>query len=97
MDKINHINYCTNEQEVYCCLRNRVVRLDDNHKADFCSGCKMLNGYADGAGVECLWEDMREVGNPHHVTDPYKEWASNQNRKVTSLSSWGNALFVETL
>lgn len=95
MQKTNHINYSTDQQEVYCCLRNRVVQLTEEHKQDFCGGCKMFNGFADGEGVECLWEDIRNVSNPHIVIDPYKEWSSNQSRKVGTPPSWGNGVFME--
>ncbi|GIP35415.1 hypothetical protein [Paenibacillus sp. J2TS4] len=84
MPQINHIHYATDKGEVYCCLRNRVVRLDEDHRSRFCSSCKMYNGDAGGRGVECLWDDLRDVSDPHLVTDPHKEWAANQKRKDSS-------------
>lgn len=95
MQKINHVNYSTDQDEVYCCLRNRVVKLNEEHKQEFCAGCKMFKGFADGEGVECLWDDLRDVDNPHIVIDPYKEWTSNQNRKVGTPPSWNNGVFLE--
>ncbi|MVP01984.1 hypothetical protein [Paenibacillus lutrae] len=82
MTLIHHINYQNADNEVYCCLRNKVVRLDDYQKNTFCGGCKMFAGFAGGKGVECEWDDMREVSNPLIVRDPVKELFSNQVRKL---------------
>ncbi|MFB7816230.1 hypothetical protein ACFC0X_18900 [Paenibacillus chitinolyticus] len=82
MTPIHHINYRNEHNEVYCCLRNKVVELDDRQKNDFCSGCQMFAGFAGGKGVECEWEDMRDVPNPMRVFDPMKEFMSNQIRKI---------------
>ncbi|WJH37066.1 hypothetical protein N6H14_16150 [Paenibacillus sp. CC-CFT747] len=81
---INHVNIANEDNQVYCCLRNRVVTLDPEHKAHFCSGCKMFKGEAGGAGVECLWEDQRQVAEPYQVSNPYEEWMENQARKIRS-------------
>lgn len=87
---INHINVADAEGKVYCCLRNRIVCLDEEHKNKFCSGCKMYNGNAGGGGVECIWDDIREAdANQVIVTDPAREWASNQMRRVqTLMTEW---------
>lgn len=83
MPLINHLNLSDSNSRVYCCLRNRVVLLDDAHKETYCALCGMFNGDAGGGGVECLWDDMRETeGSTVVVEDPYREWASNQVRKV---------------
>ncbi|WP_213527682.1 hypothetical protein [Paenibacillus sp. J31TS4] len=95
MKKTNHINYAASGQEVYCCLRNRVVRLDASHTTNYCLGCKMYNGNAGGKGVECLWEDMRDVSNPYRVSDPHAEWASNQKRSVVHLHEDG-MMYLQT-
>lgn len=89
MKKTNHINYATSEQEVYCCLRNRVVQLDASHTTKYCQGCKMYGGNADGEGVECIWEDVRDVPNPYVVTDPHAEWISTQKRSVATPHDYG--------
>lgn len=82
MTTINHINIANEEKDIYCCLRNKVVRADAEHQATFCSGCKMFAGTAEDRGIECRWDDQRAVSNPHLVEDPYQEWMSNQSRKV---------------
>jgi hypothetical protein len=46
----------------------------------------MFGGLAGGQGVECLWEDARDLGNPYVVTDPYAECRQNQRRKIDAGS-----------
>ncbi len=29
MALITHVNVCNTENEIYCCLRNKIVKLDD--------------------------------------------------------------------
>jgi hypothetical protein len=82
MTMIHHLNVVDPEGQIYCCLRNRVVPLNEYHKAKFCSGCKMFNSDLQGQGVECVWDDQRMVENPHVVLNPHKEWKSNQTRKI---------------
>lgn len=83
---VNHINVADVKGQVYCCLRNRIVVYDEEHRTRYCNGCKMYNGNAGGAGVECLWDDIRETEDGQMVvTDPVQEWTSNQKRRVQSL------------
>lgn len=99
---INHINLPDTMGQVYCCLRNRVVRYDAGHRARFCGNCKMFNGTAGGCGVECLWDDSRaeaavsksgETGAAEYacvvVTDPVAEWAAHQKKRVQQfIAEW---------
>lgn len=87
---INHINVPDANGQIYCCLRNRIVRFGQDHMDQYCSGCRMFGGDAGGSGVECHWDDIRETEADHVVvTDPVKEWASNQKKRVRSLmSAW---------
>jgi hypothetical protein len=82
MPIITHYNYEDQNNEIYCCLRNRIVELNQLQTEQFCKGCKMHVGDAGGKGVACAWKDIREVSNPHIVTHPYTEFASNQIRQV---------------
>lgn len=41
---INHVNYANEIGNVYCCLRNKVVELNQFQIDNFCSGCKMFKG-----------------------------------------------------
>jgi len=82
MALITHINVRSADNEIYCCLRNKVVKLDGQQQEQFCSGCKMFAGDAGGRGVACVWEDVRDIGNPHIVFNPLEEFASNQLRQV---------------
>lgn len=86
MPLINHMNLANEDNEVYCCLRNRVVTADREHKNTFCLGCQMYQGDLDGQGIQCSWEDDRKLVNPCTITDPYQEWMANQKRK-TQLSA----------
>jgi hypothetical protein len=87
MEIINHINYTDQNDHIYCCLRNRVVKLNQQQQEQFCQGCKMFAGTADGRGVECAWEDVRSISNPHIVADPAREFISNQRRYVSPVDS----------
>ena len=82
MSLITHLNLKNSKNEVYCCLRNKIVELNADQKEQFCSGCKMYAGDVGGKGVACIWEDVRDVANPHKVTNPLSEFASNQLRQV---------------
>lgn len=83
---INHINLPDAKGQVYCCLRNRVVRYDSVHQSMFCNGCKMFNGTAGGFGVECVWDDNRTAADARLVvTDPVQEWFCNQKKRVQSF------------
>jgi hypothetical protein len=94
---INHINLPDAGGQVYCCLRNRVISYDLSHQNNYCSNCKMFNGTAAGCGVECLWDDNR-VSNGSHVfvTDPVREWACNQEKRVQALIAEWVPVEVET-
>lgn len=87
---MNHINLPDAMGQVYCCLRNRVVRYDEGHQSRYCSGCKMFNGTAAGCGVECLWDDNRYKNTDHViVTDPVGEWTNNQKKRVQAfIAKW---------
>ncbi|WP_179232965.1 hypothetical protein [Paenibacillus rigui] len=82
MGAITHVNYSDPDGQIYCCLRNKVVKLDEEQQTRFCQGCKMFGGNAEGKGVECVWEDMRSVSDPYVVTDPILEFIKNQTRIV---------------
>lgn len=82
MRQIRHINIADESNRVYCCLRNKVVKLDEEQKNGFCGKCRMYAGDAGGQGVECVWEDMRPVGNPHVVRNPAAELHSNQIKPI---------------
>lgn len=86
MPIMNHVNIPDKEGHIYCCLRNRVVNLNSKQQKHYCSSCKMYNGNANGTGVECLWDDMREAsGTEIIVTKPNEEYANNQKRKVKTV------------
>ncbi|MEC0232437.1 hypothetical protein [Paenibacillus alba] len=95
MALITHVNVCNADNEIYCCLRNKIVKLDVQQKEQFCQGCKMYAGEADGyaRGVTCVWEDVRVVSNPHVAVDPIEEFTHNQIREVPPESP---ALFLYT-
>jgi hypothetical protein len=82
MQLTNHINYMDSDGHIYCCLRNKLVKLDQQQEERFCHGCKMFAGFVSGGGVECAWEDLRRVNNPHIIVDPVQEFISNQRRIV---------------
>ncbi|MFP4974254.1 hypothetical protein ACE6ED_02530 [Paenibacillus sp. CN-4] len=80
MPWIHHINYKTENNQVYCCMRNKIVTLTEDQLAGFCVGCKMFGGTALGQGVECFWNDSEDVPNPHHVHEPEREFRRLQTR-----------------
>jgi hypothetical protein len=82
MRTVTHFNYKDQNGQIYCCLRNKVVELNQQQLQQFCQGCKMFGGTGDGSGVTCTWDDLRNVSDPHHVHDPHKEFLSNQTRVI---------------
>ncbi|MEK8132194.1 hypothetical protein WMW72_30275 [Paenibacillus filicis] len=82
MQPVHHRNLKDESGRIYCCLRNKVVKLDDRQEHEFCRGCSMFAGDAEGQGVDCVWEDLRPVASPYVVRDPAKEWLSNQTRHI---------------
>ncbi|NEW09228.1 hypothetical protein GK047_24960 [Paenibacillus sp. SYP-B3998] len=95
MALITHVNVCNADHEIYCCLRNKIVKLDGQQKEQFCSGCKMFAGSMEGheQSMMCIWEDLRVVSNPHYALDPLEEFIHNQIRQVPPE---GPALFLYT-
>lgn len=91
MTHINHINLANTTGNVYCCLRNKIVRLNESQIADYCSGCKMNRGAESGKSVQCHWNDVRDVTDPYIVVDPQLEFISMQNRKLMIELPWGRA------
>ncbi|MFD0679181.1 MULTISPECIES: hypothetical protein [unclassified Paenibacillus] len=85
MNLVTHNNYKNQDGHIYCCLRNKVVELNKQQEEQFCQGCKMFGGMiAGGQGVTCVWEDLRNVNQPHVVYDPIHEFNKNQKRYITS-------------
>jgi hypothetical protein len=70
---VNHINIMNDENEVYCRLRKKVVELDEIQQRDYCGSCHMFRGSAQGRGVECEWEDVRDIPDPYMITRPHVE------------------------
>ncbi|WP_438431677.1 hypothetical protein [Gorillibacterium sp. sgz500922] len=83
MTMVNHYNKTNEDREIYCCLRNKVVKADADHLAQYCNGCKMFSAVHPDGGVECVWEDIRTDRSRVVVADPYSEWMENQRRDVT--------------
>lgn len=90
MAPVKHINVPDKSGQVYCCLRNRIVRLDDEQWRRFCDGCGMYAGRAGGQGVACVWEDARLLPDPYVVTDPEAELRSNQRKQVAARPASGD-------
>lgn len=82
MRSVKHINLSDPDGRIYCCLRNKIVKLDEVQKEQFCQSCRMYAGNAGGRGVECAWEDMRSVKDPYIVTSPDAEFNSNQQKRI---------------
>lgn len=81
MALITHMNLTNEDGNVYCCLRNKIVLLNDLQVLNYCSSCTMNKGLQRGKSVNCIWDDLRDVKNPHIVFDPNLEYKSMQQRK----------------
>lgn len=81
MPRIPHHNLANTDDQVYCCLRNKVVKLDERQKQDFCGKCPMFGGWL-ASGVICEWKDARQLTDPYTVADPMQEFKDNQKRQV---------------
>jgi hypothetical protein len=73
MAYVNHVNYPNGSNQIYCRKRKKVVELTDQHQTDYCDKCQFFNGSAQGEGVECRWDDPRNVPDLKIVTDPQLE------------------------
>jgi len=82
MPRIRHVNVQDSQGRIYCCLRNRIVTLDERQRSGFCRACPMYAGDAGGRGAECVWDDWRAVPDPYLVPDPAAEYRCNQQRKL---------------
>jgi hypothetical protein len=82
MAYIQHMNHTNANGAVYCCLRNRLVTLNQLQILNYCSSCKMHNGNEEGNNVVCVWDDHREVNNPHVVVDPFLEYQMMQRNHL---------------
>ncbi|KIL40002.1 hypothetical protein SD70_16645 [Gordoniibacillus kamchatkensis] len=87
MSIIRHHNYRSENGEIYCCLRNRVVKLDDEQLQRFCQGCGMFAGTMPHVLVSCDWDDIGGVSNPHVALDPWQEFKRNQIKQVPAEGS----------
>lgn len=74
MAKINHINIVDENGKVYCRRRKKVVEFTENHQRDFCGDCPFFRGTAQGQGVECEWDDVRNIESPYIVTRANTEY-----------------------
>ncbi|MFE5323935.1 hypothetical protein ACFQ88_35195 [Paenibacillus sp. NPDC056579] len=81
MTYINHVHYANMQGNVYCCLRNKIVPLNESQIKDYCQGCTMFRGGEAGKSVQCYWNDVRDVQDPHEVYEPQMEFKSMQKRK----------------
>lgn len=82
MSYVEHVNLVGEHGNVYCCLRNKIVKLSDEQLERFCSVCKMNRGFTPGVSVQCYWKDTRPIDNPHIVRDPRIEFSRMQARKT---------------
>ena len=48
----------------YCFFKDDVVEVPSEHIPKVCMGesCPFLNGFAQGEGIECLWDDGTDDG-----------------------------------
>lgn len=74
---VNHVNLTDSKGRVYCRMLKKIVELDSYHQRDYCSNCSFFRGTAQGEGVECEWEDIRDnVDTVHVVSRPEIEEAN---------------------
>ncbi|GAB2671219.1 hypothetical protein ACFQWB_13645 [Paenibacillus thermoaerophilus] len=81
MPRSRHHNQANEDGQIYCCLRNRIVKLDEKQKQEYCGKCPMFRDWLE-SGVVCEWEDARGLPDPHIAIDPVQEFRDNQKRKV---------------
>lgn len=74
MKLVNHINIVDENGEIYCRKRGRVVEFTEEHQDNFCAKCPFFKGTAQGQGVECEWEDVRDIESPYIVTRANTEY-----------------------
>lgn len=79
---VTHINYVNQNGEIYCCLRNKIIPLNEMQFNLYCSSCRMNEGGEPGKKVICTWSDQREIANPYIAHDPEYEFKYFQKREV---------------
>jgi len=82
---VNHLNIANKSENVYCCLRNKIVQLGEPQVSKYCSGCSMFNGLEENyKSVRCLWNDWRHTQDDEDyvVLDPQLEFMSMQSRDI---------------
>ncbi len=78
LEKIIHINYVTDDGNVYCRRKKEIAKLEDLN----CLDCNMFAGTAQGQGVECMWTDYveKDVINVT-VYNPKREYEKLHKKK----------------
>lgn len=74
--KINHLNIPDENGDVYCHKQKAVVELTEDHLGNVCAGCPFFSGTIQGHGVECYWNDNRDIEEPYYPDSPQAELAS---------------------
>ena len=73
--KKNHLNVATDDGLIYCKKTESVNILDAKH-VGMCQDCPLFAGTLQGRGVECYWNDTRDIEEPYYVTEPVREYHS---------------------
>ena len=71
---VNHINYVDDKGEIYCRKAKEVVKLDELQQDSRCKNCPFFNGTAQGEGVECAWDDKRDIDGIYGVLNAQEEY-----------------------
>lgn len=74
--KKNHLNIPDGNGDVYCHKVKDVVELDQEHLANQCANCPFFSGTIQGHGIECYWNDDRDIEEPYYPDSPQAELAS---------------------
>lgn len=61
MALINHINFLDENGCIFCRRAGKIMEVNPHFLSHMCNDCPFFNGSAQGEGVECLWEDTRDI------------------------------------
>lgn len=80
--KKNHLNVPTEDGNLIYCRKTESVNKFDEKQLDLCLDCPLFSGSIQGRGIECFWNDPRDLDEPYYVTDPQAELADIERHDI---------------
>ena len=86
MKSVNHLNYFSSGNLIYCESLRNVVEGTPQFYDENCLGCPYLAGHLQGNGIECKYEDSLAKDEPFVVVlDPDEYQVKRQKVRSSEL------------